>query len=200
MLIGQSFGVGNYHGVGHYDPKNLNFIKMQMDMKTMGVEQLKILEKKVEITEDSASEIKGSVSFKTASKSGETHTIDATFAFKKIIISPDDPQALLELIKLHKYYIGSASVALRKDRTFMQKASLIHAFCFRSADVSLKKDKAFVLSIVKEKPAAILMALDESLAEDKDFVIEMVKANKKVIHFLPSTLKKDKDVIAASQK
>jgi len=199
MLIGQSVGVGNYHGVGHYDAKDLNFIKMQIDTKTMGVEQVEISEKKVEITEDSATDIKGTVSFITTSQSGETHSIEGAFAFKKIIISPDDKQALLELIKLNKDYIGSASVELRKDHIFMQKASLIHAFCFRFAGTSLKKDKAFVLSVVKEKPAAILMSLDESLVDDKDFAIEMVKANKKVIHFLPSNLKKDKDVIEASK-
>jgi len=93
----------------------------------------------------------------------------------------------------------SITIALCKDKDFMYKAIMLDSSCFRSADTSLKKDKAFVLSVVKEKPAAILMALDESLAQDKDFAIEMLKANKKVIHYLPSRLKKDKDVIATSK-
>ena len=200
MLIGQSKGVGTYHGVGSYDAKELNFIKAEMNIKTMGVEQMKILEKKVEITEDSATDIKGTVSFKTESPSGETHSIEGEFAFKKIIIDPDDKQALLKLIELNDDYIASASIALRKDKDFIYKAIMLDSSCFRSADASLKKDKAFVLSVVKEKPAAILMAIDESLAQDKDFAIEMLKVNKKVIHYLPSGLKKDKDVIAASKK
>jgi len=199
MLIGQSKGVGTYHGVGSYEAKDLNFVKVEMNIKTMAVEQMKILEKKVEITEDSATDIKGTVSFTTESPSGETHSIEGEFAFKKIIIDPDDKQALLELIKLNDDYIASASIALRKDKDFMYKAIMLDSSCFRSADVSLKKDKAFVLSVVKEKPGAIMMALDKSLAQDKDFAIEMLKANKKVIHYLPSRLKKDKDVIAASK-
>lgn len=199
MLIGLSQGVGTYHGVGSYEAKELNFIKVEMNIKTMAVEQMKILEKKVEITEDSATDIKGTVSFTTESPSGETHSIEGEFTFKKIIIDPDDKQALLKLIKLNDDYIASASMALRKDKDFMYKAIMLDSSCFRSADVSLKKDKAFVLSVVKEKPGAILMALDQSLAQDKDFAIEMLKANKKVIHYLPSKLKKDKDVIAASK-
>jgi len=199
MMIGQSHGVGSYHGVGTYDAKDLNFIKVEMNMKTMGVETLKVSEQKVEITEDSAAGIKGTVSFKTTSPSGKVHSIEGAFAFKKIIIDPNDKQALLELIKLNDDYIGSASTDLRKDKAFMKKAIFIDSSCFRSADASLKKDKAFILEIVKEKPAAFFMTIDESLVNDKDFAIEMVKANKKVIHFLPSNLKKDKDVIAASK-
>ena len=200
MTIGQSHGVGSYHGVGNYDAKDLNFIKIEMNMKTMGVERLKVVEKKVEITEDSTTDIKGTVVLKTESTSGETHTIEGAFAFKKIIIDPNDKVALLKLIKLNDDYIGSASMELRKDKDFMRKATFIDSSCFRSADASLKKDKAFVLSIVKEKPSAVLMSLDESLSNDKDFAIKMVKANKKVIHFLPLGLKKNKDVIAASKE
>ena len=201
MIIGQSpHGIGNYHGVGNYDEKELNIIKVEMNMKTMGVEQLKVSEKKVEITEDSDTDIKGTLAFKTKSQAGETHNIKGTFEFKKIIIDPNDQQALLQLIKRNKNYIGSASIALRKNKDFMQKAIFINASCFRYAGASLKKDKAFILGIVKEKPEAILMALDESLSKDKGFAMEMVKANEEVIYYLPSGLKKDKDVIAASKK
>ena len=200
MMIGFSNGAGNYHGVGEYDAKDLNFIKIEMNMKTMGAEHLKVSENKVKITEDSATDIKGTVVLKTESPAGKIHNIEAAFALKKIIIEPNDKEALLALIKLNDDYIASASVALRKDKDFMRKAIFIDSSCFSSADASLKKDKAFILEIVKEKPSSVLMALDESLAEDKDFAIEMVKANKDVIHYLPSKLKKDKDVLAASKK
>jgi len=193
--------IRDYNGVGNYDDKNLNFIKVKMNMKTMRAETLSITEKKIEILKDTEGKLEGTFSFTATSKSGVIHKIKGKFDFTKVLFDAGDEITLLKMIKLNSLYRYSVSLKLRGDEVFMKKAILVRSNCFGIVDESLFNDKAFILGIVKENPNVLIQmrVTNHPLSEKKSFMLEAVKTNKKAIMFLPPKFKKDKDIIEASK-
>ncbi len=179
---------------------------------------------KLTILEDDETHVKGSFSFATLSDKNEEIVINATFDLTKIVIDPNDQEALLKEIKENPSSIQSLG-DLKSDKDFILKAISINQLAFRYADKSLKSDRGFILKAMQENPKRpLLMFADKELKSDKDFALKAVKINvgafylldkklkkdkgfalkalkinSKVFNFLDKTLKKDKDIFAASK-
>ncbi len=154
---------------------------------------------KLTIIEDDDKHIKGSILFATVSENNEKIVINATFDLTKIVIDPNNQEALLKEIKDNPSSTASLG-DLNSDKDFILKAISINQMALNYADKSLKGDRDFLLKAMQQNPKSLLlMFADKKLKNDKDFALKAVKINPLAINLLDPKLKKDKEIIAASK-
>ncbi len=216
-----TINVRAYHGADTYD--------IGANSKVLSLKNVRGVFKnnddnKLTIIEDDDTHVKGSISFATASEKNEEIVINATFDLTKVVIDPNNQDALLKEIKDNPSVIASLG-DLKADKDFILKAIALSPVAFSYADKSLKGDRDFILKAMQENPKRLLLMqankelksdkdfvlkavkisdmafynIDKKLKKDKIFVLKALKNNPNIFNFLDKTLKKDEDIIAASK-